>query len=253
MDINKSQTIEVCKIAWRAGKKILDIYSKKFKIFRKKDMSPVTIADLESEKIIIKGLKKIFNKPIIFSEESNNKSKKKLKNFWLVDPLDGTKEFIKKNGEFTVNIAFVKDNKPFFGIIYAPKLKKTYIGTNKETYKVVGQKNFKKIIPKKEPIKTMIISRSHSTKNESEKLKKKYNIKKILFLGSSLKFCYIAEGIAHIYPRSGTTYEWDTAAGHAIINGAGGKIETNKGKELKYGKKDFINRSFIAKIFNGNY
>ena len=169
MDINKSQTIEVCKIAWRAGKKILDIYSKKFKIFRKKDMSPVTIADLESEKIIIKGLKKIFNKPIIFSEESNNKSKKKLKNFWLVDPLDGTKEFIKKNGEFTVNIAFVKDNKPFFGIIYAPKLKKTYIGTNKETYKVVGQKNFKKIIPKKEPIKTMIISRSHSTKNESEK------------------------------------------------------------------------------------
>ena len=253
MDINKSQTIEVCKIAWRAGKKILDIYSKKFKIFKKKDMSPVTVADLDSEKTIIEGLKKIFNKPIIISEESNNKSKNKLENFWLVDPLDGTKEFIKKNGEFTVNIAFVKDNKPFFGIIYAPKLKKTYIGTNKETYKVVGQKNFKKIIPKKEPIKTMIISRSHSTKNESEKLKKKYNIKKILFLGSSLKFCYIAEGIAHIYPRSGTTYEWDTAAGHAIINGAGGKIETNKGKELKYGKKDFKNRSFIAKIFNGNY
>ena len=86
MDINKSQTIEVCKVAWKAGEKILDIYSKKFKIFRKKDMSPVTIADLESEKIIIKGLKKIFNKPIIFSEESYNKSKKKLKNFWLVDP-----------------------------------------------------------------------------------------------------------------------------------------------------------------------
>ena len=95
----------------------------------------------------------------------------------------------------------------------------------------------------------MIISRSHSTKNESEKLKKKYNIKKVLFLGSSLKFCYIAEGIAHIYPRSGTTYEWDTAAGHAIINGVGGKIETNKGKELKYGKKDFKNTNFIAKTF----
>ena len=253
MNINKSQTIEVCKVAWEAGKEILNIYSKKFKIFRKKDMSPVTIADLKSEKIIIKGLKKIFNKPIIFSEESYNKSKKKLKNFWLVDPLDGTKEFIKKNGEFTVNIAFVKNNKPFFGIIYAPKLKKTYVGTIKETYKVINQKNFKKIIPKTNPIKTMIISRSHSTKNESEKLKKKYNVKKILFLGSSLKFCYIAEGIAHIYPRSGTTYEWDTAAGHAIIKGAGGKVETNKGKELKYGKKDFKNRSFIAKIFNGNY
>ena len=249
MDINKSQTIEVCKVAWKAGKKILDIYSKKFKIFRKKDRSPVTIADLESEKIIIKGLKKIFNKPIIFSEESYNKSKKKLKNFWLGDPLDGTKEFIKKNGEFTVNIAFVKNNKPFFGIIYAPKLKKTYVGTIKETYKVINQKNFKKIIPKTNPIKTMIISRSHSTKNENEKLKKKYNIKKILFLGSSLKFCYIAEGIAHIYPRSGTTYEWDTAAGHAIIKGVGGKVETNKGRELKYGKKDFKNTNFIAKVF----
>ena len=248
MDINKSQTIEVCKVAWRAGKKILDIYSKKFKIFRKKDMSPVTIADLESEKIIIKGLKKIFNKPIIFSEESNNKSKNKLKNFWLVDPLDGTKEFIKKNGEFTVNIAFIKNNKPFFGIIYAPKLKKTYVGTIKETYKVINQKNFKKIIPKKKTSETMIISRSHSTKNECQKLKKKYNIKKILFLGSSLKFCYIAEGIAHIYPRSGTTYEWDTAAGHAIIKGVGGKVETNKGKELKYGKKDFKNTHFIAKV-----
>ena len=95
----------------------------------------------------------------------------------------------------------------------------------------------------------MTISRSHSTKNESEKLKKKYNIKKILFLGSSLKFCYIAEGIAHIYPRSGTTYEWDTSSGHAIIIGVGGKVETDKGIELKYGKKDFKNTNFIAKIF----
>ena len=94
----------------------------------------------------------------------------------------------------------------------------------------------------------MIISRSHSTKNECEKLKKKYNIEKILFLGSSLKFCYIAEGIAHIYPRSGITFEWDTAAGHAIIKGAGGKIVTNKGRELKYGKKDFKNTNFVAKV-----
>ena len=249
MDINKSQTIEVCKVAWRAGKKILDIYSKKFKIFRKKDMSPVTIADLESEKIIIKGLKKIFNKPIIFSEESNNKSKNKLKNFWLVDPLDGTKEFIKKNGEFTVNIAFIKNNKPFFGIIYAPILKKTYIGTIKNTYKVINQKDFKKVLPKKKSNKTIIISRSHSSKNENEKLKKKYKIKKIMFLGSSLKFCYVAEVIDNIYPRNGTTYEWDTAAGHAIINGVGGKVETSKGYELKYGKKDFKNTNFIAKIF----
>ena len=249
MEINKVQTLEICKVAWRAGEIILDIYSKKFKIFRKKDLSPVTIADLESEKIIIKGLKKIFSKPTIFSEETNYKSKNKLNNFWLVDPLDGTKEFIKRNGEFTVNIAFIKNKKPVFGIIYAPILKKTYVGTIKNTYKIINKKNFKKIVPKKKFSKTMIISRSHSTKNENEELKKKYNIKKVLFLGSSLKFCYIAEGIAHIYPRNGTTYEWDTAAGHAIINGVGGKIETDKGTELKYGKKDFKNTNFIAKIF----
>jgi len=248
MEINKFQTIELCKIAWKAGEKILDIYSRKFKIFKKKDSSPVTIADLQSEKIIINGLKEIFNNPIIFSEESNNKNKKKLKNFWLVDPLDGTKEFIKKNGEFTVNIAFIKNNKPSFGIIYAPKLRKTYVGTSKNAYKIINRKKFKKIIPKKTPVKTMIISRSHSTKNECEKLKKKYNIEKILFLGSSLKFCYIAEGIAHIYPRPGITFEWDTAAGHAIIKGAGGKIVTNKGRELKYGKKDFKNTNFVAKV-----
>ena len=249
MEINKVQTLEICKVAWRAGEIILDIYSKKFKIFRKKDLSPVTIADLESEKTIIKGLKKIFSKPTIFSEETNYKSKNKLNNFWLVDPLDGTKEFIKRNGEFTVNIAFIKNKKPVFGIIYAPILKKTYVGTIKNTYKIINKKNFKKIVPKKKSTKTMIISRSHSTKNENEELKKKYNIKKVLFLGSSLKFCYIAEGIAHIYPRNGPTYEWDTAAGHAIINGIGGKIETDKGTELKYGKKNFKNTNFIAKIF----
>ena len=251
MDINKSQTIEVCKIAWKAGEKILEIYSRKFKVFRKKDMSPVTIADLQSEKIIIKGLKKIFNKPTIISEETNykNKSKSKLNSFWLVDPLDGTKEFIKRNGEFTVNIAFIKNKRPVFGIIYAPILKKTYVGTIKNTYKIINQKDFKKIVPKKKSNKTMIISRSHSSKNESEKLKKKYNIKKVLFLGSSLKFCYIAEGIAQIYPRNGTTYEWDTAAGHAIINGVGGKVESFKGKEMSYGKKNFKNNSFVARFF----
>ena len=98
----------------------------------------------------------------------------------------------------------------------------------------------------------MIVSRSHSNKNENYKFVKKNNIKKTIFLGSSLKFCYLAEGKANIYPRSGTTYEWDTAAGHAIINGVGGKIKTSNGKELKYGKKNFKNTNFIAITFNGN-
>ena len=249
MEINKVQTLEICRVAWKAGEIILDIYSKKFKIFRKKDLSPVTIADLESEKIIIKGLNKIFKKPIIVSEETNYKNIDNIKNFWLIDPLDGTKEFIKKNGEFTVNIAFIHKKKPILGIIYAPVLKKTYAAINKSAYKVINKKRFKKIILKKSLKKIMTISRSHSSKKEELKLIKKYKIKKVLYVGSALKFCYVAEGRAHIYPRSGITYEWDTAAGHAIINGVGGIVETSKGNELKYGKKNFKNTNFIAKIF----
>ncbi len=114
MQLNKSQILKICKLAWIAGEKILDIYSKEFQIFKKKDKSPVTLADLESEKIIIKGLNKIFKKPIIVSEETNNKNIDNIKNFWLIDPLDGTKEFIKKNDEFTINIAFIHKKKAYF-------------------------------------------------------------------------------------------------------------------------------------------
>ena len=249
MQLNKSQILKICKLAWIAGEKILDIYSKEFQIFKKKDMSPVTLADLESEKIIIKGLNKIFKKPIIVSEETNNKNIDKIKNFWLVDPLDGTKEFIKKNDEFTINIAFIHKKKPILGIIYAPVLKKTYAAINKSTYKIINKKRFKKIILKKNLKKIMIISRSHSSKKEELKLIKKYKIEKVLYVVSALKFCYVAEGRAHIYPRSGITYELDTAAGHAIINGVGGIVETSKGNELKYGKKNFKNTNFVAKIF----
>ena len=173
MQLNKSQILKICKLAWIAGEKILDIYSKEFQIFKKKDMSPVTLADLESEKIIIKGLNKIFKKPIIVSEETNNKNIDNIKNFWLVDPLDGTKEFIKKNDEFTINIAFIHKKKPILGIIYAPVLKKTYAAINKSTYKIINKKRFKKIILKKSLKKIMIISRSHSSKKRRIKINKK--------------------------------------------------------------------------------
>tara|TARA_B100000029_G_scaffold40169_1_gene37460 strand:- start:1098 stop:1844 length:747 start_codon:yes stop_codon:yes gene_type:complete len=247
--MNKLKILQICNIIWKAGEEILKIYSKKFKIYNKKDKSPVTIADFESEKIIINGLKKIFNNPFIYSEESNNKKKNKLiKNFWLIDPLDGTKEFIKKNGEFTINVAKIINNKVDFGIIYSPFFKKTYIGTKANAYEIINKKKFKKIIRKKNSYKTMIVSRSHSKKKEINKLINKHNVKKVLFLGSALKFCYLAEGKADIYPRTGTTYEWDTAAGHAIINGAGGSIRTESGEILNYGKKNFKNKGFIAKI-----
>ena len=249
MEINRKDILKICEIAWKAGRKILEIYSKKYTIYKKKDKSPVTIADLESEKIIINGLKKIYKNPIIFSEETNYKTKKNMSDFWLVDPLDGTKEFIKKNGEFTVNIAFIQNKKPLFGLIYAPVLNKTYVGIKKSTYKVFKKKKLKKISLKKSINKALIVSRSHSDKGKNKILMKKFNLDKVLFLGSSLKFCYLAEGIAQIYPRQGTTYEWDTAAGHAILNGVSGEIKTEDGKNLEYGKKDFKNKNFIAKLF----
>ena len=126
MEINKNKILKICNVVWSAGERIKSIYSKKFKIFKKKDFTPVTTADLESERIIIEGLEKIFNKPKIFSEETNFKNQKSIKNFWLVDPLDGTKEFIKKNGEFTVNIALIHEQFPILGVVGAPALNRTY-------------------------------------------------------------------------------------------------------------------------------
>ena len=153
--LSSDDIVKINNIAYQAGDEILRIYDSSFNIETKEDNSPLTTADRNSHLIIEKGLKALFPDIPILSEEGisiDYSERSDWEYFWLIDPLDGTKEFIKKNGEFTVNIAFIKNNKLFFGIIYAPKLKKTYVGTSKNTYKVINQKNFKKIIPKKKTI-----------------------------------------------------------------------------------------------------
>ena len=256
MKISPEKLDELIKIVHLAGIEIIKIYKKKVTKKYKSDNTPVTNADIRANDIICKGLKLHFPEISIVSEEQVKKGKA-AKKFWLVDPLDGTKEFLKGNGEFTVNIGLIENKKPVFGIIYMPTKNKLYFTKDKKSYfsklSKKGQlTNIRKIKVKKRNKNIVILSRSHSlAKSEIEKAKKmifrRFNANKIIRSGSSIKLCYIAHGLANVYPRFGTTMEWDTAAGDAILRFAGGRIRTLDRKILRYGKKNFKNISFIAR------
>ena len=253
MKIDQKLSNFVNQIAVDAGKEILKIYNKPFTSKMKKDKSPVTNADLIANDLICKRLQSINPKIQIISEEGKKKFSKKTNIFWLVDPLDGTKEFIKKNGEFTVNIALIKNCRPIYGVIYLPVKKEIYFTQNKSAYfSIIDHKNSykskKKIkVKKRTGINNRVLLLSRSYSRNIELSKKHFKTDKAIFSGSSIKFCLIASGKGNIYPRLGTTMEWDTAAGHAILNAAGGSVTTLDRKVLKYGKKGFKNPSFIAK------
>ena len=253
MKIDQKLSNFVNQIAVDAGKEILKIYNKPFTSKMKKDKSPVTKADLIANDLICKRLQSINPKIQIISEEGKKKFSKKTNMFWLVDPLDGTKEFIKKNGEFTVNIALIKNCRPIYGVIYLPVKKEIYFTQNKSAYfSIIDHKNSykskKKIkVKKRTGINNRVLLLSRSYSRNIELSKKHFKTDKAIFSGSSIKFCLIANGKGNIYPRLGTTMEWDTAAGHAILNAAGGSVTTLDRKVLKYGKKGFKNPSFIAK------
>jgi 3'(2'), 5'-bisphosphate nucleotidase len=253
MKIDQKLSNFVNQIAVDAGKEILKIYNKPFTSKMKKDKSPVTKADLIANDLICKRLQSINPKIQIISEEGKKKFSKKTNIFWLVDPLDGTKEFIKKNGEFTVNIALIKNCRPIYGVIYLPVKKEIYFTQNKSAYfSRIDHKTFykskKKIkVKKRTGINNRVLLLSRSYSRNIELSKKHFKTDKAIFSGSSIKFCLIASGKGNIYPRLGTTMEWDTAAGHAILNAAGGSVTTLDRKVLKYGKKGFKNPSFIAK------
>ena len=249
MKIDNKLNLELKKITISAGKEILKIYRKPFKKKYKSDKSPITAADIAANNIICQGLENLTPCIPIISEE-NDIRPRNLDLFWLVDPLDGTKEFIKKNGEFTVNIALIKNKKPVFGIIFKPVSRDLYFTDQKFSYYSKLDKNYKqlkkiKLKTKKRKINILTLSRSHS--RNTDLILKKFKADKIVQSGSSIKLCFIADGTANIYPRFGKTMEWDIAAGDAILRKAGGKIKTLDGKILKYGKKDFKNSSFIAR------
>jgi 3'(2'), 5'-bisphosphate nucleotidase len=254
--------------AVEGGIKIMEVYnSLKVNVIIKEDFSPLTEADLKSNEIIKNYLLK--SKLPVLSEEDKNipyESRKYWNAFWLVDPLDGTKEFIKRKGEFTVNIALIEKNIPVLGVIYAPFSRDLYFSVPGEgSYKIsevgynsVKNKSLKYLMKMATPLPlsvkrdkfTVIGSRSHlsiKTKIYFKKLKKQYNDLKIIQIGSSLKLCLIAEGKIDIYPRFSPSMEWDIAAGHAIIEAAGFKIcKINNKNPLIYNKKDLRNPPFIA-------
>lgn len=254
----------------KAGLDILDVYyHSDFEIEIKSDKSPLTIADKRSHNRITEGLE---NTEIpVLSEESAGitwEDRRGWERFWLVDPLDGTKEFIKKNDEFTVNIALIENGKPVLGVIYLPVFDEMYFGLNDvgafkiSAFKELGSElewSFLMDSADKLPSASMgkvvrvVASRSHlSTETQKfiEDLKKEYSKVTTVSAGSSLKLCLIAEGRAEIYPRLGPTMEWDIAAGHSIIAAAGGNIRKVDGKELEYNKENLLNPWFIARSKN---
>lgn len=240
-----------------AGEKILEIYNDnnyKSSIEIKKDASPLTIADKASNDVIINSLKKINTKIPILSEEEKEidfSSRKDWKRFWLVDPLDGTKEFINRNGEFTVNIALIEDSSPVMGVVYAPVKKKLWYGLKNYGSFLINNNEKPIKISKKKPLDEIIkivSSRSHANDKKLKKYLKKFKKYEIISMGSSIKMCLVADGTAHYYPRFGPTMEWDTGAAHAVVKYANGNIyNIDTKEELIYNKENLLNPGFIVK------
>ena len=227
-------------ISKKASKKILEIYNHSFDVKKKLDDSPLTTADLESNDIICKSLEKEFPNIPVISEENRIRDYKEAV-FFLVDPLDGTKEFINKNGEFTVNIGLVIDNISRLGVIEIPGTGVQYFSDGESSFKF-EKKNLKKISSSKKRKKIkIVVCRSHLDSFTINLLKKIKNEHSTLKVGSSIKFCLVAEGEADLYLRKGNTMEWDTAAGSAIIKTSHSKIYDFNLKELKYGKNELRN------------
>ncbi|WP_404401831.1 3'(2'),5'-bisphosphate nucleotidase CysQ [Idiomarina seosinensis] len=237
-------------IARDAGAAIMEIYnSDDFDVQLKGDDSPLTKADLAAHHVIVDGLSKLSVQYPIISEESADIDwdlRRHWHRYWLVDPLDGTKEFIKRNGEFTVNIALIENGEAICGVVYAPVLDAMYTGERDKGAFLNGQP----IQVQSEPPATLRVvgSRSHPSPETIDWLDALGKPYEMVPMGSSLKICLVAEGKADIYPRLGPTSEWDTAAAHAVLNAAGGSLTTLDEQPLRYNQKSsFLNPHFIAR------
>jgi len=248
----------LARIAYDAGSIVLGHYTEEITARQKEDQSPVTAADVEAERFILKRLAQLAPEvPVVAEEEvAAGRIPKVGRRFFLVDPLDGTKEFISRNGEFTINIAEIVEGKPVRGVVYAPAKDRIFFGeTLAGAFQMFcppgGAPDFAEAMPvmAREPGKDGLIvavSRSHNDKKTDEYLAA-YTVKKFVVAGSSLKFCLVASGEADLYPRHGRTMEWDTAAGHAVLAAAGGTVTTLEGKPFNYGKAGFANPHFLAR------
>lgn len=238
-------------LALEAGAAILDVYETEFSVEQKEDRSPLTLADKRSHQIISEGLLSRYPQIPVLSEEGKEvpySVRKDWPRFWLVDPLDGTKEFVKRNGEFTVNIALIEGTAPLIGLIYIPVSGLLYLAdTRLGCWEIAGGAKRVLHVTEAAPggLVHVVKSRSHPSPN-LEALLELLPGHEVVTRGSALKFCTVAAGGAEFYPRFGPTWEWDTAAGQAIVTAAGGVMVDFSGKPFRYNKENLLNGPFLA-------
>ncbi|MEX2453708.1 MAG: 3'(2'),5'-bisphosphate nucleotidase CysQ [Rhodospirillaceae bacterium] len=240
-------------IADRAADVVMEVYRTEFDVRQKLDDSPVTEADERAEALILPALRQLLpGVPAVGEEAVANGQEQFVSGgiFWLVDPVDGTKEFLRRSGEFTVNIALVEDGNPLLGVVLAPAMDSGFRAWGPGTAEKRGAGGtWQPIAARRIPADGAILvsSRSHGDREKLEAAVSGMRIQGHRTAGSSLKFCLVAEGEADLYPRYGPTSEWDTAAGHAVLLGAGGSVRTLEGAELPYGKPGWRNPEFLAR------
>jgi 3'(2'), 5'-bisphosphate nucleotidase len=237
--------------AREAGRAAMVIYQSDFAVTHKDDRSPVTEADVAAERVILAALAKLTPDIPTISEEATAGGKTPdfgQGRFWLVDPLDGTKEFVARTGQFTVNIGLIEHGRPILGVVHAPAVDETFAGGASTAFRLEPDSRKRPIacrVPPPEGL-TVLSSRSHGDPQRLDAFLAGRKVAGLARSGSSLKFCRVAEGAADLYPRFGPTHEWDTAAGHAVLLAAGGTVETLDGQPLRYGKPSLVNPEFVA-------
>jgi 3'(2'), 5'-bisphosphate nucleotidase len=243
---------EVISLARDAGRVVLEVYESSYTVQQKDDRSPLTEADLRSEQLILKGLRRIAPEVPVLSEETGQvpwATRRRWSRLWVVDPLDGTKEFISRNGEFTVNIALVQDGRVILGVVHAPALGRTYFagegaGAFRSDAEAAGRPIH--VVKRAGGAVRVVGSRSHRGSSLDAFLER-LGPYELVEVGSSLKLCLVAEGAADVYPRLGPTCEWDTAAGQCVLEQAGGHVVTLDGEPLSYNSRaEILNPFFVG-------
>ena len=261
MSADRVSLEEIAGIVRSAGRAVMEVYGRAFGVEAKGDGSPVTEADTRSEEIILRGLERLAPGVPIVSEEAAAAAAEchgslsrpegngaHHKSFWLVDPLDGTKEFVSRNGEFTINVALVSDGLPVLGVVLAPALERLFAAASETGAVMEDADGRRPVCARIQPAEgvTVVSSRSHGDADALARFTAGRRIAASIVAGSSLKFCLLAAGQADLYPRFGRTMEWDTAAGDAILRAAGGRVTDLDGRDLQYGKPGFENPHFVA-------
>lgn len=251
-DLPTALLASIAELARRAGDKILEVYAQPIDVTRKADESPLTLADIRAHQVIFAGLAALTPQIPVLSEEASDipfAVRKAWTRYWLVDPLDGTKEFLSRNGEFTVNIALIDDHVPVMGVVSVPTRRTVYTGSRSGgAFRQIAEQAASpiRVTSDSPPTLRVVGSRSHRDAATDECIER-LGPHELVAVGSSLKFCLIAEGKADFYPRFGPTSEWDTAAAQAVVEAAGGGVTRLDGQPLRYNTKDgLLNPSFLV-------